>query len=83
MKIIKFQGVEYLFTSDSLEEGGPLTTIEDYKQGLPSYAHLFPNGIVKRYNETIGCLNDITIVKEIPKVEINDELRFIKNLLTW
>lgn len=76
MMKIRFQGKEWLFVGDSLEEGGAITTPEWYEDGIVSYAHLSPDGIVRRYHEEIGTIEDIQVIdSNPPPVSMNDRGR--------
>ena len=59
---IRFKGCEYLFTGDSLDEDGALTTEERYAAGEESYAHCFSHGAVMRYGKQIEYLEDVEVV---------------------
>ncbi len=75
---IWFQGDEYLFIGDSsnpenLHEGGAIATEAAFRSGQVSYAHLFSDGVVRRYNDVIGERADITPLG-IVRIEMsNDE----------
>lgn len=81
MLTIKFQGQEWLFPHHSLEKGGPICTPKQYAEGIVSYAHLFKDGIVRRFNEPIGTIKDIEVLgpAEDP---CTDPARAIFNLFT-
>jgi hypothetical protein len=64
MKVIQFQGSEYVFTGESLSDEGPIATREQYENGLCSYAYLQPDGRILRYNNLIGHRSEITIIGE-------------------
>ena len=50
---IKFEGKEMLLI------GGAIATQEQFENFEPSYAHLFPDGVIRRYGEEIGLESDI------------------------
>ena len=56
-KII-FKGNEYILVA------GGITTKEDFENGRISYAHLYPDGIIKRHTEIIGTKDDIIFTDE-------------------
>jgi hypothetical protein len=56
---IRFKGEDYIFTGDTLEGEGAITTPEAYSNFEDSYAHLYSNGEIKRYGEVIGHREDI------------------------
>jgi hypothetical protein len=41
------------------DSDGAITTPDDYAAGIASYAHLYPDGIVRRFGEEIGRIEDI------------------------
>lgn len=69
MKMIKFQGEEYLFTGDSLLGEGAITKQEDFEHGRASYAHLLNNGSVMRFGAAIGTREEIKEMGE-PKITL-------------
>jgi len=62
MLTVRFQGAEYLFTGDTLADGGALTTPAAYENGVASYAHVCLDGTVKRYRQVIGTVADVEVV---------------------
>ena len=62
MMKIEFQGEEYLFGGDTLEEGGFIAKPEAYIQGKCSYAHLLTGGEVRRFGDTIGHRTEIKVL---------------------
>lgn len=60
---IKFKEKKYLLIG-SLKEGGAITTEKSYTEGLVSFAHLFRNGKIYRFQTLIGTKDDITILGE-------------------
>ena len=74
---IRFKGEEYIFPCGTLEAGGPIATPEQYQNFRPSFAHLFPNGQVKRHGEVIGTREDIEVIgtddTEIESIQGLDE----------
>ena len=71
MLSIEFQGQSYLFIGDTLDEGGSMTTAEDFVNGRVSYAHLYASGNVMRFGVDIGTAEDISILGPAPKLEFN------------
>lgn len=61
MPRIMFKGKEYLLISGSLEHSA-IATKEQYENFECSYAHLFPDGKIRRFNKVIGDVNDIEFV---------------------
>lgn len=59
---IKFKGEKYLLVGD-LATGGAIATQDQYDNFRTSYAHLFRDGNVRRYNEIIGTLADIKVMR--------------------
>jgi hypothetical protein len=64
MKTIKFNGEEYLFGGDSLDESDFIAKVEDYENGACSYAHYFPERGVLRFGQQIGTRDDIEIISD-------------------
>ena len=82
MMRIRFKDEDYLFTGDSLEEDGAITTDELYKNGECSYAHLFEDGSILRFLSQIGVRADITILETNVDVEPDNFGLAIMNILT-
>jgi len=85
MMRIRFLNQDYLYTGDSLEEGGAITTEELFRNGECSFAHLFEDGKIKRFQKQIGTRADIEIIDSNVAVKINAR-RFITGMLdspTW
>lgn len=61
---IKFKGKLFLLVGD--KNNGAICTIHQFENFLPSYAHLFLDGNILRFNEKIGETKDIQFIKEIP-----------------
>lgn len=58
---ITFKRKNYLLIGD-LNTGGAIATKEQYENFEESYAHLYPDGNVSRYGESIGNVKDIKVV---------------------
>ena len=54
---IKFNGLDFILPDG--QENSPIVTIEDYKKGIVSYAHLQPDGKIIQYCKQIGTIKDI------------------------
>ncbi len=80
MKNIRFQGREYLFTGDSLEEGGSITTAEAFSEGTCSYAHLMRDGTVMRFGDSIGHRDEIEVLGDAKEPDV--DLVSLVNMLT-
>lgn len=65
MREIKFKNKNFILIG---ENEGPITTRHHFKHGLCSYAHLFKDGKVKRFNKEIGTAKDIKLGKEIKDI---------------
>lgn len=61
MRQYKFKENLFIFVGNK-KSGGALSTINDFENGLPSYAHLFSNGKIFRYGEEIGNVKDLKFV---------------------
>jgi len=66
MKRIKFQGKEWILVNDpnSNKLDGPIATEQQYVDFDCPYAHLFPDGIIKRFGEQIGTIDDIEVLPD-------------------
>lgn len=60
---IRFRGEEYVCYGPA---GGPIMTLDDYRHGRPSFAHLMEDGSIKRHGRVIGTRGDIEWLEEIP-----------------
>ena len=84
---IEFQGAPFLFVGDSLNESGPITTVEKFRAGQASFAHYWPlpggNGIVKRFNEQLGVRGDIHVIgpAEVIEITVIEVLEALDNML--
>jgi hypothetical protein len=59
---IKFQGRAYLLIGSKTD--GAIATRHQYANFKDSYAHLFPDGIVRRYGKEIGRAEDIVFTRK-------------------
>lgn len=59
---IKLWGSEYWLIGD---KDGAIATPDQYKNFECSYAHLFPNGEIKRFKKVIGSIQDIEFIEVI------------------
>jgi len=60
--------------ADVGEREGPLcATPEDYAHGRPSYAHLFPDGRINRFNTKIGEFSDLKFTGVCQDVDPADD----------
>lgn len=62
---IKFKGEDYVFVGDSELMNGAIATKEDFESFNPSYAHLYEDGVVRRFGNPIGTKEDIKVLEEI------------------
>lgn len=58
---IRFQGNDYILIGD-IEEGGAIATEAQYENGECSYAHLCTDGLIRRFRQVIGRLEDLEFV---------------------
>ncbi len=72
IQLIKFKDNEYLLVE------GAIATKEQYENGLVSYAHLFKDGKIRRFNKIIGTEKDIKYIKMI---EVNVSSNAINNMM--
>ena len=77
MKEIIFKGKPYIFTEDTLVSGA-ICTKEEYENGEIPYAHLSPDGNVRRFLKIIGHMDDIKFGDEI---ELNFKPRALINMV--
>ncbi len=59
---IQFKGTNYLLVGGNLNTGGAIATQEEFEEFRISYAHLNPDGNVKRFGKIIGTVKDIKIL---------------------
>lgn len=67
---IKFKGDDYLFIGDTPRDGA-ITTKELYENFEESFAHLFSNGEIKRFNKIIGHRNDIQFLERVSRPKVS------------
>ena len=65
MREIKFKDKTYLLIGT---KEGAITTKRQYENGFCSYAHLYENGSVKRFNKIIGTIKDIKFRRKIKDI---------------
>jgi hypothetical protein len=70
---VRLCGAEYVFIGDNLLVGGAIALAEDFQHGRASYAHLWPDGAVKRFGETIARRDDVTVIEAIPDLQPADD----------
>lgn len=70
MKRIRFQGADYLLIGETV---GAIATQHQYENGLCSYAHLFPDGLIRRFDEVIGTKADIEFLDGEPEVDVKPD----------
>ena len=68
---IIFKNEEYLLIAGKNDLDGAIATKEQYENGVPSFAHLFEDGKIKRYGEIIGTIEDIVFTGEEIEPEVN------------
>ena len=81
---ITFKGEPYLFVGKSLDDGGALTTPEQFKRGEASYAHFYPAAnVVQRYHDVIGNRADIVVLGEAEPIPLTlgDMVLALDNML--
>lgn len=64
---IKVWGEEYLLVGgyDDGDKAGAIATPDQYYNFEPPYAHLFPDGTIKRYNKVIGSIKDVEFLGKV------------------
>lgn len=58
---VRFKGKMYVLAG-TLKGGGPIATRDQYRHGRCSFAHLYPNGNISRFGETIGTVTDLKVL---------------------
>lgn len=56
---LRFKGQEFILILEAGREGGAITTHELYENFAPSFAHLYPDGTIRRFGKIIGTRQDI------------------------
>jgi hypothetical protein len=69
---VTWRGKEWLLVG-SLEEGGAIADRESYQQGEASYAYLDGKGIIRRFGQQIGVLNQIVDLGPAGELKIREE----------
>lgn len=59
-KEVVFHEHVYLLIASHGENDGPLATPAQYENGESPFAHLYPDGTIKRYGTVIGSRDDLT-----------------------
>lgn len=59
---VKFQGKTYLFIG-SWPISGAIATEDQFLSFTDSFAHLYEDGAIRRYNKVIGHQEDLELVK--------------------
>lgn len=59
---VRFQDAEYILVGGDLTKGGPIATPDAFANFRVSYAHLMPDGIIRRYGAQIGTRDDIEVL---------------------
>lgn len=74
---VRLNDKELVFTGSRGEllagVGGALTTVDAYRNGTPSYAHLFADGKIMRHGHALGTVDDLQIDGEIEAPEPSTE----------
>ena len=73
---IEFQGTEYL-----LIDGGAIAPEEDFINGLPSFAHLHPDGKIRQQGFVIGFIEDIKTTEIDTGIEMGADAA--ENVFDW
>lgn len=74
---IKFKKKEYLLIGD---REGAITTEQNYREGIVSYAHLRLDGRIMRYNSIIGNIKDIEFIEMVNTPEM-DSTKILSSML--
>ena len=67
---IRLFGQEFILIGD-LDNGGPIATVDAYRNFDCSYAHLFSDGRIMRFGKQIGNRNDIELLPISIDIEPN------------
>ena len=77
LQSITFQNNKYVLVG---EKEGAIATKEQIESGTCSFAHLYPNGDIMRFQEKIGMRKDI-VFGDMIDVNIADNA--FENMLLW
>lgn len=70
MEWIRFKDEKYLLVGN-VEEGGAIATQQDYENGDVSFAHLGPDGTIRRFHKAIGTVNEIEFLGKVDEGKFN------------
>jgi len=70
---IRFRDSEYLLI------GGAIATRSQFENGQMGFAHVFEDGLIRRYGTVIGSVQDITFLGRAEQITMS--LGGLKNLL--
>ena len=59
---VMFCGTLYHLPKNAGDETSPLCTREQFRTGSEPFAHVFNDGIIRRYRKPIGSLDALTVV---------------------
>jgi hypothetical protein len=76
---IRFKGEVYVLIGD-MESGGAIATPQQFENWECSFAHLYPNGDIKRFGEVIGRREDIQVMNQ--KIECRVSVDFEKIMMS-
>lgn len=62
---IRLHGRRYLFIGNDERTDGGIATRRQYDNFVPGYAHLYPDGNIRRYGVVIGTRDDIEWVEDM------------------
>ena len=71
----------WLVADPGENEGALCSTPEDFEHGQESYAHLFSDGRIMRFQTKIGCLDDLKFTGVLQ--EVGPASDAFHNLLNW
>lgn len=78
---VKLNGEEFLLLG-TLEEGGAITTEAEFKKGVVGFAHLYPDGSVRRHGEEIARREQLEVLgTHQVKMTEGESLDAVLNLL--
>jgi len=80
MQRIRFLGQEFILTHPV---DGAIATEEQYRVGKVGFAHLFEDGVIRRYGKKIGMGEDIEFIGEMEDIRQDEgaELNLMEDIM--
>jgi hypothetical protein len=64
MTKVRFKNVEFLFIGDKDRKTGGLASQEQFDNFEPGFAHLYADGVIRRYGVPIGTREDLEFLDD-------------------